>query len=86
MGDKSILDYLCGKDYKIERKPLGQIGLHVEYDYCYIKPFDCVDISTDKDSFYCYPTKQNVVTKLSFATEEIYRKNLEETKKAKQKA
>ena len=74
-----------GKDYKIERKPLGQIGLHVEYDYCYIKPFDCVDISTDKDSFYCYPTKQNVITKLSFATEEIYKLNQEKAKRAKEK-
>ena len=74
------------QDYKIERKPLGQSALHIEYDYCYIKPFDCVDISTDKDSFYCYPTKQNVVTKLSFATEEIYRIKQEEAKKAKIKS
>lgn len=72
-----------GKPYKIERKPLGLNGLHIEYDYCYIKPFDCVDISTDKDSFYCYPTKQNVVTKLSFATEEIYRIKQNENKKLK---
>ncbi len=62
-----------GEPYQITRKPIGMNGLHVEYDYCYIKPFDCVDISTDKDSFYCYPQKQNVITKLSFATEEIYR-------------
>lgn len=46
----------------------------MEYDYCYIKPFDCVDISTEKDSFYCYPEKQNVITKLAFATEEIYKR------------
>ncbi len=71
------------KPYRIERKPLGMNGLHVEYDYCYIKPFDCVDISTDKDSFYCYPTKQNVITKLSFATEEIYRIKQLENKKTK---
>ncbi len=62
-----------GKDYRIERKPKGMYGVHVEYDYCYVKPFDCIDISTDKDSFYCYPKKPNVVTKLSFATEEIYK-------------
>ena len=31
-----------------------------------------VDISTENDSFYCYPTKQNIVTKLAFATEELY--------------
>ena len=75
-----------GEDYRIERKPLGMIGLHIEYDYCYIKPFDCVDISTEKDSFYCYPTKQNVVTKLSFATEEIYKIKQAEVSASKQKS
>ena len=59
-------------DYEIQRRPLDSNSLHIEYDYCYIKPFDCVDISTENDFFYCYPTKQNVVTKLAFATEEIY--------------
>lgn len=59
--------------YRIERKPLGMYGVHIEYDYCYVKPLDCIDISTDNDSFYCYPTKENVVTKLSLATEEIYK-------------
>ena len=62
-----------GEDYLIERKPRTMYGVHIEYDYCYVKPFDCIDISTEKDSFYCYPTKQNVVTKLSLATEEIYK-------------
>jgi len=76
-----------GQDYRVERPPLGMYGVHIEYDYCYIKPFDCVDISTDKDSFYCYPTKPNVVTKLSLATEEIYKiqkaKQDEERRQAK---
>ncbi len=62
-----------GEDYRIERAPLGMYGVHIEYDYCYIKPFDCIDISTEKDSFYCYPKSQNVITKLSLATEEIYK-------------
>ena len=35
-----------GEDYRIERKPKGMYGVHVEYDYCYVKPFDCIDIST----------------------------------------
>ena len=62
-----------GAPYKIQRKPHEMYGVHIEYDYCYIKPFDCIDISTEKDSFYCYPTLQNVVTKLSLATEEIFK-------------
>lgn len=60
-------------DYFIQRLPQQTNSLHIEYDYCYIKPFDCVDISTENDSFYCYPSRQNVVTKLAFATEEIFK-------------
>lgn len=62
-----------GKPYRVQRIPAQTNSLHIEYDYCYIKPFDCVDISTEKDSFYCYPTKKDVVTKLAFATEEIFK-------------
>ena len=69
-----------GEKYRIQRKPIETNSLHIEYDYCYIKPFDCVDISTETDSFYCYPKKENVVTKLAFATEEIYQLALQETK------
>ena len=70
-----------GKDYRIERKPLQTNSLHIEYDYCYIDPYDCVDISTENDSFYCYPKKQNVVTKMGFATEAIYQMHLERSRK-----
>ena len=62
-----------GADYRIVRQPLQNNSLHVEYDFPHVKPFDCVDISTEKDSFYCFPEKRNVVTKLSLATEEIYK-------------
>ena len=62
-----------GEKYHIHRTPLQTNSLHIEYDYCYLKPLDCVDISTENDSFYCYPeTAKNVVTKLAFATEELY--------------
>ncbi len=71
-----------GKSYRIQRLPLETNSLHIEYDYCYIKPFDCVDISTENDSFYCYPKKKNVVTKLAFATEAIYQRSISR-KKAK---
>ena len=64
-----------GQDYRIQRTPLQINSLHVEYDFPHVKPFDCIDISTENDSFYCYPSQENVVTKLAFATEEIYRIN-----------
>ncbi len=72
-----------GEKYEISRHPSGMYGVHIEYDYCYLRPEDCIDISTDKDSFYCYPEKQNVVTKLSLATEEIYKIHMEKVKKEK---
>ena len=40
-----------GEDYRIHRAPLQTNSLHVEYDFPHIKPFDCVDISTENDSF-----------------------------------
>ncbi len=72
-----------GEKYRIQRMPLQTNSLHIEYDYCYIKPYDCVDISTENDSLYCYPVKQNVVTKLAFATEEIYNIAREKTNREK---
>lgn len=66
-----------GQDYKIHRTPLQTNSLHIEYDFLRIKPFDLVDISTEDDSFYCYTTKPDVITKLAFATEEIYQLALE---------
>ena len=70
-----------GEPYRIQRMPMQTNSLHVEYDYCYLLPFDCFDISTEDDSFYCYPTKQNVITKLAFATEIIYQKHEAETRR-----
>ncbi len=70
--------------YYIQRLPEQMNSLHVEYDYCYIRPEDCLDISTENDSFYCYPcTKTDVVTKLAFATEILYLNKMAETAKNK---
>jgi DNA-directed RNA polymerase subunit RPC12/RpoP len=78
-----VLDgHYRGADYHIHRAPMQSNSLHIEYDYCYIKPFDCVEISTENDSFTCYPKKQNVVTKMAFATEAIYQKQMREKRTA----
>ncbi len=61
-----------GQDYHIERAPAQTNSLHVEYDFTPLKKRDYVDISTENDSFYCCPSKSNVITKLAFATEELY--------------
>ena len=62
-----------GKDYRIQRTPAQMNSLHTEYDWICVKPEDCFDISTEDDSFYCYPSRKNVITKLALATEEIYK-------------
>lgn len=66
-----------GETYRIPRRPLEINSLHLEYDHLHLKPFDCFDITTENDSFFCYPSQKNVLTKLGFATEEIYLLNME---------
>ena len=61
-----------GEKYHIHRQPAQTNSLHVEYDFGPLKGGDFVDISTENDSFYCRPTRENVITKLAFATEELY--------------
>ena len=59
--------------YDINRQPAQTNSLHVEYDFGPIKKgWDFVDISTENDSFYCHIDHPGKVTKLGFATEEIY--------------
>ena len=65
-----------GQDYHIHRPPKSMNSLHVEYDFHRFRKENCFDISTETDSFYCYPTNPDMVTKLAFATEEIYKLHL----------
>lgn len=68
-------------DYRIIRTPLSANSLHIEFSYVHIRHDDCFVINTEDDSYFCYPTKENVITKLSFAVEEIYKYNLEKINK-----
>lgn len=68
------------KPYRILRKPLASNSLHVEYDHVHIKPYDCFCINCENDSFFIYPTKENVITKIGFAVEEIYQYHLNKSK------
>ena len=68
-----------GRDYRIQRLPLQINSLHIEYDWYRVRKDDCIDISTENDSFYCYfHNAKNIVTKLGFATEALYAKALRE--------
>ena len=56
----------------IIKKPSEMYSCHIEYQYR--KFGDCLDISTDNDTFYCNPIHyDNVMTKFHLATEEIYK-------------
>ena len=70
-----------GKPCRIQRSPLAMPGLHVEYGFRHLKPLDCFDLSTEDDSFYCYPTKENISTKLQLAVEELHKLKLAEKRK-----
>lgn len=67
-----------GVDRVIEKAPLELYSMHIEYNYR--GRGDCVDISTSDDTYWLYLSKRDAVTKLSFATEEIYK--LAEKKRA----
>ncbi|PKK93603.1 MAG: hypothetical protein CVV61_03765 [Tenericutes bacterium HGW-Tenericutes-6] len=73
--------HLQGENIDLKKEPLSLYGLHIEYNYLE-KKGDCIDLSTLDDTYYIYPqTKQNVVTKLHFAVEEMYKIEKEELKK-----
>lgn len=60
-----------GKPFEIKKEGCEQESIHVEYAYKY--GGDVFDLSTNEDSFWFYPlTKRDILTKVSFATEEIY--------------
>ena len=71
----SLEGHYRGERYYIHRQPQQTNSLHVEYNFTPIDGRDYLDISTENDSFYCCPSKPNVITKLAFATEELFLQN-----------
>ncbi|MBQ8797947.1 MAG: hypothetical protein IJZ55_00110 [Lachnospiraceae bacterium] len=61
-----------GEPYVLHRSAKSLESMHIEYDY--LGRGDCVDISIPDDSFWCYLTKRDAITKISFATEEIHKR------------
>jgi ribosomal protein L37AE/L43A len=72
-----------GKPFILVKEPLSLYSTHIEFNYK--NQGDCIDLSTLDDTYYIYPlNRKNVVTKLHFATEEMYKiahKQVEELKK-----
>ncbi len=64
-----------GEPFVLRKEPESLYSLHVEYDYLGCG-MDLIDLSTLNDTYYIYPlNRKNVVTKLHFAVEEIYKLN-----------
>ena len=59
-----------GEKYTLVRSASSLNSMHIEYDY--LGRGDCVDISIPDESFWCYLSKRDAITKLSFATEEMH--------------
>ncbi len=59
-----------GEPYTLIRSAKTLESMHIEYDY--LGRGDCVDISVPDDSFWCYLSKRDAITKISFATEEMH--------------
>lgn len=52
----------------------SQFAVHVEYSYRFGKYRDCIDMNTLDDTWYVFPEKQEFsVTKVSLATEEMFK-------------
>ena len=82
LDELGVLHARAGETEFAYRPDVAVVVLDMQPVHSQRRPEDCVDISTDNDSLYCYPTKRNVVTKLSFATEEIYKMKRAERKRA----
>ena len=65
-----IIGKAYGEPFKLHKKPLQLESIHIEYDY--LGRGDAVDISVPDDSYWCYLSKRDAVTKISFATEELF--------------
>ena len=60
-----------GKPFVLKKEGCEQESVHVEYDYKY--GGDVFDVASDNDSYWFYPLNlRDILTKVSFATEEIY--------------
>lgn len=71
LGFNVIAD-LEGGNFQLLKDPLSTYSIHIEYDY--FGKGDCFSLSTLNDTYYLFPiNKKNIVTKLHFAAEEMYK-------------
>lgn len=59
-----------GEPFELHKSPMNQSSVHIEYDFH--GKGDCIDIAVPDENYWCYVSKRDVITKFSFATEEIF--------------
>jgi len=65
-----------GEPYDISIPVPLMYSCHIEYDY--MGRGDCIDLNTNDDTLYLFPENNNTsVTKISLATEELYKHQTE---------
>lgn len=67
----NFIGTIDGKPFEVKKAVSDMYSLHVEYDF--LKRGDAIDIAVDHTSYFMFlKTAKNVLTKLHFATEELY--------------
>ena len=60
-----------GKPFELNKPVSSMYSVHIEYDF--LKRGDCFDIATEETSYFMFlKNAENYLTKLHFATEELY--------------
>jgi len=57
--------------FEMVRDVPSMYSCHIEYQYLF-KHGDCIDLNSESDTYYIYPTGKFNVTKMALATEELY--------------
>ncbi len=66
-------------EFTVHKNVLENYSIHIEYDY--FGKGDCISFSTYTDTYYLFPfEKRDIVTKIHFAVEELYKIKYEEMK------
>ena len=67
----TITGEVDGKPFNVNKPPQSMYSVHIEYDF--LGRGDAFDIATDKTTYFMYlKTAENYLSKMHFATEEIY--------------
>ena len=72
-----------GQQFNVNKPVSSMYSVHVEYDF--LKKGDCFDIATDETSYFMFlKNAKNYLTKMHFATEELYDYYVKESTQIKQ--